>query len=56
VTSDYRPRVVHRQPRLGDVQREKPDDPNDPLSKENRDLDRKDQEHLPRLPRGHPQI
>ena len=34
--------VGHRQPRAGDVPNEKNlSDPNDPLSKENRDLDRK---------------
>ena len=34
--------VGHRQPRVGDVPSEKNlSDPNDPLSKENRDLDRK---------------
>ena len=34
--------VGHRQPRAGDVPSEKNlSDPNDPLSKENRDLDRK---------------
>jgi hypothetical protein len=34
--------VGHRQPRVSDVPSEKNlSDPNDPLSKENRDLDRK---------------